>query len=239
MGAEDLQRTFSTAFVEYWSSDDRQLSPGLQQVVDFWFRYHLAKAVIAGTLLVVLVVLCAAVWKAYIRSGGLGAGRRAVLASAGVLATMAALLALAAVMANIQGTLAPFASLFPRLVVQPADGQLTATMAEVRQQLTDHAAAGGNTQPSLTVMISAFSTYHIAMAVISAIVAAALIGLSLVLLKRTTRNRLSDRRKRRVLTSLTALVAFISVAVIMLAVINAMTATDPAPALLALFDGDF
>src|SRR5262245_35526403 len=42
-----LTETVREAFVEYWRSDDRDLCPGLQRVIDYWFRYHVAKAVIA------------------------------------------------------------------------------------------------------------------------------------------------------------------------------------------------
>src|SRR6185295_15066159 len=106
----------------------------LERVVDYWFRYHVAKAVIATILLIVLVALGVLLWKAFLRAGGLGAGRRVALASAGVLVTMLAVFSLAMVMANIQGAVAPFASLLPMLTDGPTDGELAGTLDQVTQR---------------------------------------------------------------------------------------------------------
>ncbi len=231
----DLREGFRVAFVEYWSSGAEEFSPGLERAVDYWFRYHVAKAVIAALLLGVLVALGVLLWKAFLRAGGVGVGRSAALASAGVLVTMLALFSLVIVMANIQGAVAPFSSLLPMLTSSAAEGELLVTLDQVRQRLADSLYAGGGTPLALEVMISDFSRYHVAMAVIAAIVAVVLIGLSVVLWKRFART--PDGRTRRVLGSFGVVSAVLSVAVIVVAVANTTTVADPAPALLAFFDG--
>ncbi|WP_214105059.1 hypothetical protein [Acrocarpospora catenulata] len=176
----DIIEALRAAFVEYWNSGDRDFSHGLERVVDYWFRYHAAKAVIAAILLIVLVALGVLLWKAFLRAGGLGTGRRAALASARVLVTMLALFSLVMVMANVQGTVAPFASLLPMLVIGATDGELADTLDQIRQRLADSLSAGDRTPPALEVMISDFSRYHVAMAVVAATVAVVLIGTSVV-----------------------------------------------------------
>ncbi len=233
----NLSEALREAFVAYWSSGDRDFSPGLERVVDHWFRYHVAKAVIAAILLIVLIALGVLLWKAFLRAGGLGAARSVALASSGVLVTMLGLFSLVVVMANVQGAVAPFASLLPMLAVGATKGELVDTLDQVRQRLAGSLSAGDRTPPALEVMISDFSRFHAAMAVIGAIAAVVLIGMSVVFWKRFARTGSSDRRTRRVLAAFGALSALSSLAVIVVAVANTATAADPAPALLAFFEG--
>jgi hypothetical protein len=218
------------AFVEYWRLGDRDFSPGLRSVVDYWFRFHVAKGAIAAALLVVLIVLGALLWKAFLRAGGLRLGRRVALASAGVLVTMLALFSLLVVMANAQGAVAPFASLLPMLMDGGNDAEVAGTLAQVKQGV----AAAGPSAPALEV-ISDFTRYHVAMVVIAAIVALAGIAVSVVLWKRVA--TASDRRTRRVVASFGVLTVLVSLAVAVVAAANATTAADPGPALLAWLDG--
>jgi hypothetical protein len=150
---------------------------------------------------------------------------------------MLALSSLAIVMANVQGAAAPFASLLPMLADGPTDGELTDTLEQARQRLADSLNSGGPTSPALDVMISDFVRYHVAMAVIATIVAVVLIATSVALWKRFARTGSSDRPTRRVLASFAALSATLSLVLIVVAVANTTTAADPAPALLAFFDG--
>ncbi|MET9338642.1 hypothetical protein [Nonomuraea sp. NPDC003804] len=230
-----LIKALREAFVDYWGSGDRDFSPALQSVVDYWFRYHVAKAAIAAILLIVLLALGVRLWKAFLRAGGLGAGRRAALASAGSVVTVLALFSLVMVMVNIQGAVAPFASLLPMLVVGKAGGELADILDQVKQRLADSLSAGGQTPPTLEVMISDFGLYHVAMVVIAAIVAIVLIGMSVV--SWMTRTGSSDRRTRRVLGSFGVLSALLSLPMIVVAVANTTTSADPAPAFLAFFEG--
>lgn len=232
-----LVEALGKAFVEYWRSDDRDLSPSLESVVDYWFRYHVAKAVIAAILLIVLVALGVLLWRAFLRAGALGAGRRAALASAGVLVTVAALFSLVVVIANVQGAVAPFASLLSLLPVGASDGALADTFNHVRQRLAESAGAGHRTPPALEVMISDYALYHVTLVVIGSIVAVVLIGMSIVLWRRYARTGSSDRRTRRVLGSFGVLSTMLSLIMIVVVVANMTNVADPAPALLALFVG--
>ncbi|MEU9336426.1 hypothetical protein AB0D49_25120 [Streptomyces sp. NPDC048290] len=232
-----LVQAVREAFVTYWNSGDRDFSPELQQAVDYWFRYHVAKAVIAALLTIVLIALGVLLWKAYLRSGGLGTGRSAALASSGALVIVLALFSLAVVMANVQGAVAPFASLLPMLGVTAADGELGATLDEIRSRLAVHPGAGERAQPAIEVMISDFARYHIAMAVLASIVTVVLIGVSVLLWQRFAGTDPSDRRTRRVWAGFAVLSGVLSLPVLVVAVANISTSADPAPALLAFFEG--
>ncbi|GAA4225834.1 hypothetical protein GCM10022254_08630 [Actinomadura meridiana] len=233
-GKRDLVEALRTSFIGYWNSGDQDLSPSLERVVDCWFRYHLAKAVIAALLLIVLVALGVSVWKAFVKTDGLGAGKSAALASTGVLVTMLALFSLVAVMANVQGMVAPYSSLLPMLT-DTTDAQLTGTLDQIRRQLADSSGTDGHAAPALQLMTDDFARYHVAMAVIAAIVAATLIALSAVLWRRFARTERSGKRTRRVLGSFGALSALLALAGIVVAAANTATAADPAPALLDFF----
>ncbi|WP_205718030.1 hypothetical protein [Actinomadura soli] len=234
-GERDLVEALRTSFTGYWSSGDRDLSPGMESVVDYWFRYHLAKAAIAALLLIVLVALGVRVWKTFAKADGLGTGKSVALASTGVLVTMLALFSLVAVMANLQGVVAPYASMLPMLTADATDAQLTGTLDQIRRQLADSPGTDGHTAPALQLMIDDFARYHVAMAVIAAIVAAALIAVSAVLWRWFARTERSDRRTRRVLGSFGVLSALLALAGIVVAVANTTTAADPTPALHAFF----
>jgi hypothetical protein len=221
------------AFAGYWESGRQAFPPALDGVVDYWLRYHLVKAVTAALLVVVLSVLTVRLWRAFTHGAALGPGRRAVLASAGVAVTALALFSLALVMANVQGSVTPFASLMPMLVDGPGSGAGAATLEQVRQQL----AAGGPPSPALQLMIDDFGRFHVAMAVIAAVVAAGLAVLGALLCRRFAATARTRRRARRVLASSAAATAAVAVLAALLAVANTTTALDPAPALLAFFEG--
>lgn len=225
-----LAGSLRTAFAEYWQTG---VSPGLANVVDYWLRYHLVKAVTAALLFAVLAVLAVRLWSAFTHGSGLAFGRRTALAAAGVAVTMLALFALTLVMANIQGSVTPFASLLPMLVDGPGSGGGTATLEQVRRQLAE----GGQASPALQVMIDDFARYHVAMAVIAGVVAAGLAALSVLLWKRFAGTARTERRTRRVLASFGVVTALLPLFAVLIAVANATTAIDPAPALLAFFEG--
>ncbi|MEV6554509.1 hypothetical protein AB0M22_02225 [Nocardia sp. NPDC051756] len=232
-----LRDALRVAFVEYWSAGTRDFPPSLARVVDYWFRYHVAKAVIAAVLLIVLVALGVRLWQAFLRAERLGVGRRAALGVTGGLVTMAALGSIVLVMANIQGAVAPFASLLPMLTSGAADSALSPALEQIRQQLTDSLNAGGRTSPILDLMISDFARYHAAMAVIAAIVAITLLGLSVVCWRRFAGTGSADRRTRRLFASFGVLAAVLLLAILVVAVANTGTAANPAPAFAAFFDG--
>src|SRR3954469_13247244 len=61
-GQARLMAAFRRAFVAYWDSGDASFGSDLQRVVDYWFRYHTAKALLSAALLVVLVALGVLLW---------------------------------------------------------------------------------------------------------------------------------------------------------------------------------
>ena len=224
------------AFIGYWSSGDEEFSPALGTLVDYWFRYHLAKAVIAAILLAVLVALGVRLWRAFLRAGDLGTVRRAAVAGAGVLVTTLAVVSSVLVMANLQGALAPFSSLVSMLPVGDTSGQLTDTVGEVRAHLAGSPTAGEQIAPALDVMVRDFSRFHAVMAVIAAVVAVVLISMSVVSWT-MFRTRSPDRRARRLWGSFGVVSALLSLVVLVIGVANTTTAVDPVPALAAFFQG--
>ncbi|MFI2736822.1 hypothetical protein [Streptomyces sp. NPDC018711] len=233
---EALAAALREAFVAYWRSGERGFPPDLDRVVTYWFRYHVAKAVIAALLLAVLVALGVLLWKAFLKSP-LGAGKGFAFATAGVLATALALLSLAAVTANVQGAAAPFASLLPMLPTGATEGEPADALDRIRQSLAAAPGAGDQVSPALDVMIGDFARYHEAMAVIAAAVAVGLIALSVLSWRRFRRTAPADRRTRRAAGALGVLSVLSSLLVIVVAMANTTTAADPRPALLAFFEG--
>jgi hypothetical protein len=234
-----LVAAFRAGVVGYWRSGDSAYPPQLQRVVDYWFRFHLMKGGIAALLLIVFVALAVLLWRTYLRSDGLGSGGRAALVTAGLAVPPLALGALAVVMANLQGALTPFASLLPLLMGGPPDAGLAGPLAQARQQLAGSHRTGGYTPPALDAMVSEFGRYHLVMAVISAVVVVALLGLSVVFWRGFARAGSADPRTRRALGGFGAFSALSALIVLVVFVANAGTAMDPAPALLGLFNGTF
>ncbi|MFC8528216.1 hypothetical protein [Nocardia sp. NPDC057227] len=150
-----LRQALSGAYAEYRLAGQRAFTPALRDIVGYWARYHLVKAVIAVTLLLVLAVLVR--W----------AGNTAAKVPASVLALGA--LALAA--ANIQGAAAPFAAVLPML---PG-----AELAAAERQL-----GAGERAPALAVMIDDFARFHAVLAVLAAVVALCFLGAGLALFAR-------------------------------------------------------
>lgn len=238
-GRRDLVGALRESFVGYWSSGDRDLSPGLARVVEYWFRYHLAKGAIAAILLIVLVVLGVRIWRVYVEVGGMGAAKRAALVSVGVVVTGLALFSLVVVVANVQGAVAPLASLLPMLTAGATGAKLTGTLDQIQRYLAASPGAGGRTPPALEVIISDYARYHVVMAVITGILAAVFIGVSVVLWKSFARTESSGRRTRRLLGSFGVASPLLALAMIIVAVANTTTAVHPVPPLLAFFHGSW
>ncbi|MEU2632030.1 hypothetical protein, partial [Kitasatospora sp. NPDC007106] len=191
-----LAVAFGEAFTGYWRSGAPELPPRLEQVVEYWFRYHVVKAVVAAALLAVLAVLAVRLWRACARGTAPGNGRagRITSGAGAVAATVLAAASALLVMANIQGAVAPFASLLP-LLNGSRDPELAGALGQVREQLADPPAAGR--VPALGVMVDDFSRYHLAMAVIAGCVAVLLAVLAAVAWRRFAATRADDRRGRR------------------------------------------
>ncbi len=87
----ELVETVRAAFVEYWSSGVQAFSPSLESAVDYWLRYHVAKAVIAVILLTVLLALGRMLKASFVNAGPLTAGKKLAFVSAGGLVTLLAM----------------------------------------------------------------------------------------------------------------------------------------------------
>jgi hypothetical protein len=195
---------FPRAFVAYWSSGGGpDFPPDLQQLVDHQFRYHLVRVVIAVPLLAVLVALAIRL--------------RRFRLPIGVLALAAAVL----LIANVQGAVSPFGTLLPMLSSGTPDPDVAAVLAQVRDQVEN-----GPASPALNVMLDEYVRWHVVKAALSSLVAAVLIGLSVV----TWRQR---RRLVSVLTAVPALAALVVVAA------NVITVANPDPGFLLLLEGSW
>jgi hypothetical protein len=232
-----LVATFHSAFVGYWRSGERDLTPDLARVVDYWLRYHVAKGAIAAVLLAVLLALTVLLWKTYLRTEGLGPVRRVALAASGAFTALLSLFSLTAVMANIQGWKASFSSLIPMLQEGGSDQALATSLEQARQGLAGSARTGAQTPPALDVMTDDFARYHVVMAVVAAIVAAGLLGTAVLLWRRFATTATTQRRTRRVLGSFGAVSVVLTLGMLVLMAASISVANDAAPALLAALQG--
>ncbi|MCP9962555.1 hypothetical protein LUX05_16425 [Streptomyces somaliensis] len=119
----------------------------------------------------------------------------------------------------------------------PPHGGLADTLDQVRHHLADRPGTGGRTPPAVGVMVGDFARYHLVAAVAALTAAVVLGGLSAVSWRRFAGTGRSDRRTRRVFGSFGLLWALSSAAYAVVAVANVSVAADPAPALLAFFEG--
>lgn len=235
----NLIKAVNEAFVGYWDSGDRDFTPGMQRVVDYWFRFHAIKAGISIVLLIVLVSLSRQIWRAYIRGGESRRARRIGLASSGVLTLILTMLALVLVVVNIQGAAAPYTSVLSLMPVGAPHGQLAGTLTQVRQRLADSQETGHRTPPAIDVMISDFARYHEAVVVMSVILTIAFIGLSFMLWKRFAGTGPSDRRARRTWGWFGASSTVFSFGAIILFMANLSNMENPTKGLMGFFAGGF
>ncbi|MEV0431949.1 hypothetical protein [Nocardia sp. NPDC050413] len=219
-----LRAGFRSAFVTYWQAGQAELTPELQAAVDYWFGYHLVKAVVALLWSIVLVALGVMLWRSSLRTRR---PNRTMFAVAGVITTLVLAVAGVAVLANIQGAVTPFASLLPMAVDGAADASLTGVLTEVGQGLDNYP---GGPAP-LAVMVEDFARYHVAMAVLAAAASTGLLGLGVVLWRRRA------GAAGRVLGAYALAAVALGLLFAVVTVANVTTALDPAPGLAALMTG--
>lgn len=152
---------FPRAFVAYWSSGSPDFPPDLQHLVDHQFRYHLARVMIALSLVAVLVALAYRLRRFRLPTGAL------------------ALAAAVLLIANVQGAVSPFGTLLPILASGPADADSAAVLAQVHHQLENDPAS-----PALDVMLAEYVRWHVVKAVLVGLLATVLVGLSVVAWRR-------------------------------------------------------
>lgn len=226
------------AFIEYWRSGKEQPSPGLERVIDYWFRYNVVKGVIASILLMVLVALGSLLWKTFLRDGGPGRVRKVALVSAGVSVVGFALFALWTAVASLQGAAAPFASILP-LLGGASNGALADTVDQIKQQLTDSTGGSEQARPALEGIVSDYVRFHVVREIAAVPIAFVFTGASVMLWNKLARRGSNDRRTRRVLVSFAASSTVLSLFFILIFLVNRATATDPNPGLLNLFNGSW
>ncbi|MFH8804609.1 tat (twin-arginine translocation) pathway signal sequence [Streptomyces sp. NPDC017936] len=228
----NVSDSFRQGFIAYWQSGSQDFPPRLQATVAFWFRFHLVKAGCSVLLLAVAVALGVTLRRHFRqRTGGRSARLRRGLSC--VLVGVLALFALTALMANVQGAAAPFASLLPLLTNGGADGELAATLTQVRQQAAAHPSPGHS--PALTFMVGEFAVYHAVLAAMAATITCVLAGSSILL---WNRSRTSADRHAKQATKLGAAVSALWAAVaLVITFSNAMNAANSPQALAHLFTG--
>jgi hypothetical protein len=234
---DDLAGATRVAFTRYWQRGRADLEPGLQDLVDYWTRYHLAKAAIAAVLLAVLVALAALLWPAFVRIGPGRGGAGLALAGSAAGVTLLALMDVAVVLANVQGMLAPLSSLMSLLPVGQRDGDFGVAAGQIRAELGS--GDGAARPPALSVLIDEFGRYHAVLAVAAALLVIAFLGVGAVLTRARARTAASARRSRRLLLSLAVLSGLSALFMAVECVANVSVAADPAPALLLFFQGSF
>ncbi|MEV6423964.1 tat (twin-arginine translocation) pathway signal sequence [Streptomyces sp. NPDC051662] len=228
----NVSDSFSRGFIAYWGSGSQDFPAQLETTVAFWFRFHLVKAGVSALLLAVAVALGVVLWRRFRQQISAQAGH-VHLVLPGALVGVLGLFALVALVANLQGAAAPFASLLPMLTSEGADGELTATLTQVQQQLAVH--PGGQHSPALTLMISEFATYHAVLATMAALVALALAGASVMLWRRLKTS--SDIRSRRAMKFGGTASALLTAVVLVIAFANTTSAADSPQALANFFAG--
>lgn len=220
-GSAELSSSVADDFVALWSSGGQALPGGMNDLVQYWLRYHVAKAVLAGLLLIVLAALATRLWRR--RSAGVAAAT----ATAGGFG--AALL----LMANVQGAVAPLSSVLTLLPSATDDPAVGLAKAQVAQQLQ----ARSTPRPALAHMISDFGTYHAVLAVSAVVLACATVVVSVFVGRSFMTTARSDRAARRTKALTSAVFAIVGICVLVLAAANIGSATNPADALLLFYAG--
>ncbi|OBC09817.1 hypothetical protein A5788_03250 [Gordonia sp. 852002-50816_SCH5313054-c] len=234
-----LVQSMRNAFIDYSGSGSAVLPDSLRTVVDYWARYHVAKAVIAALALLVLCSACRRLWVSYqgrSSQGRLaeGRGRTVGYVVAGVAASLGTVSAAALLMANIQGAIAPLSSAVSLLPAQ-RDSSLAGAIDAVR-----HGIATPGASPVADHLVADFARYHVVVAVLSAVFVA-ILGVLAVRLWRGRRaasngiGALSYSTLPATATAATTLT--VAAAVLVLCVANISSALEPARALSLFFAG--
>jgi len=206
------------ALTGYWRSGGPEFPAPLQELVDYWFRWHALKVVISSLMLVTFAVLAVALWRRF-RNGT--ARFPAGALGAGVLAGLASVL----LIANIQATAVPLVALLPML--PGGDAELAQTLGEMRTQLREP----GAESPALTVLVNQVARYHWVLIMAAALAMVAAILVSALLWQRRGAEDARILRARRALSVTAALMASLLLFVV---AVEALSAFEPSAALLEL-----
>lgn len=222
-----LERAVVGGFTDYLTSDSDELTPHLRAVVDYWFRFHVVKAILAALLLLALAALAVALRRSRQQLDSRPGVYTAAIVTVWTFATGAAL----AAMANIQGAVAPLSSTLSLLPSDRSDSRLAASLDEARQRLAAGSVDTGH--PALERLIDDFVTYHAVFAALAAAAVLAVLALGLRLARLDDQLGSATRRRwRRGIVTATAVIALLVVAVA-----NLTTALSPEPALITFLQG--
>ncbi len=225
-----LVDSLSSGFIHYSTGGSALMGPDLACPVDFWARFHVLKAALAGVLVLVLVSLGSRSWRVYTRAGR--PRRRLVVGALMGVEVPTALVAIVVLVANIQGAVAPLSSALGLLPIDRPDPVLAETIAQVR-----HGLRSGTRSPTLELLVHDFTRYHLAMSCLGAAATVSLVVAVVLLGRRRSRMSVAPHRGRGVL-ALAVVAAVVSsgfFAVVTAA--NVSTVARPVPALLAFFEG--
>lgn len=151
-GPDDLRDALARGAVATWR-DGGQVDATLADVVAFWRRFHLIKALLALVLTVVLL------------RDALAARRRRWRVPLFLAAAFAALV----VLANVQGVAAPLSSAWGLLDLPPRGGDLAAMVRDLRSELR-----GGDRSAFTALVQRDFVRYHAVVAALSVVAGVAL-----------------------------------------------------------------
>jgi len=231
-----LSTATSRAFTTYWQSGQRGYPTGLADLVAYWRRYHLVKAVFALALTILLCWLALILWRSLQRAGQL----RPVATAAGVVsastATALAFGSVLVVIANIQGMFAPFSSLVSLLPVGHGNAALDTADSQIRHDLTT-AEARRHAPAPLSAILEDFARYHAAVAVLAAALAVILLALGVLIWRRTPTTDTAAARTKVMPRLLSAALTVLAIIALVICAANTATALNPAPALNVFFGG--
>jgi hypothetical protein len=232
----NLSAAMSQAFTAYWQSGRRSYPSALADLVAYWRRYHLVKAGFAVALTIALCWLAHILWRSLLRAGRLRPATTTAAVVSGSTVTALAFGSVLVVMATIQGALAPFSSLVSLLPVGHGDPALTGAVGQIQHDLAKHQAVP-RTPATLDAIIDDFQRYHVVLAAQAAILAVVLIGLSVLMWRRSAAAGRAVPRAKALLRLLATAFALLTVIVLVVGAANVSTALNPDPALQLAFGG--
>ena len=228
-GPDALREGVTTGFVRFWAAGTGALGPELTAAVDFWARFHVVKAALAGALLGVLLVLVPRLWRASTEAAG---RRRWGLRSLMPVTASLLVLALLALVANVQGALAPLSSVLGVLPLGAPTAELAAPVSQAREAIVT-----GSASPAAATLLDDFARYHAVMAGLGALVTVVLLVGTAAVLRRRFRTPRADRAHRRALVTTGACLLVLAAFFAVVTLANAGTARHPAAALVGFLDG--
>jgi hypothetical protein len=226
----------SQAFTAYWQSGRHTYPPALADLVAYWRRYHLVKAAFAVALTIALCRLAHILWRSLLQAGRLRPATATAAVASGSAVTALAFGSVLVVMATIQGSLAPFSSLISLLPIGHGDPALTESAGQIQHDLAEHQALRHTPAP-LGTIIGDFQRYHAVLAAQAAILAVALISLSVLMWRRSNTAAQAVPRAKPLLRLLATAFALLTAIVLVVDAANVSTTLNPGPALRLFFGG--